>query len=87
MRWQVNYRFSWPMARPAWSYRLDTLNLAFAPTTVDVFTGSPTHHVDERALPRQPTSYRPGVAVPGAAGAALREKSALATQVTSPHCQ
>ncbi|SCL72846.1 hypothetical protein GA0070606_6323 [Micromonospora citrea] len=53
VRWQVNYRFSWPAARGgAWSYRLDTLNLAYGPTTVDVFTGSPTRHVDERALLR-----------------------------------
>lgn len=33
----------------AWSYRLDTLNLAFGPTTGHAFTGAPVHHVDERA--------------------------------------
>ncbi|MEV8510684.1 hypothetical protein [Dactylosporangium sp. NPDC051484] len=50
VRWQVNYRFSWPLAAGgAWSYRLDTLNVAYAPTSVDVFTGVPARHVDERA--------------------------------------
>lgn len=53
VRWQVNYRFSWPLARGgAWSYRLDTLNLAYGLSTVDLFTGTPTYHVDERALLR-----------------------------------
>ncbi|MEV5764536.1 hypothetical protein AB0L34_08175 [Micromonospora sp. NPDC052213] len=53
VRWQINYRFSWPMARGgAWSYRMDTLNLAYGPTTVDVFTGNPTRLVDERGLLR-----------------------------------
>jgi hypothetical protein len=50
LRWQVNYRFSWPMTRGgAWTYRLDTLNVAYCPGTVDVFTGVPTRYVDERA--------------------------------------
>lgn len=53
VRWQVNYRFSWPASRGgAWSYRLDALNLAYGPAAVDVFTGSPTCHVDERGLLR-----------------------------------
>jgi hypothetical protein len=50
VRWQVNYRFSWPMACGGeWSYRLDTLNLVYGPAAVDVFTGSPWRYVDERA--------------------------------------
>ncbi len=53
VRWQVNYRFSWPAARGgAWSYRLDTLNVAYGPTAADVFTRTPTRHVDERELLR-----------------------------------
>lgn len=53
VRWQVNYRFSWPASRGgAWSYRLDTLNLAYGPATMDVFTGNPTRHVDERGILR-----------------------------------
>jgi hypothetical protein len=48
VRWQINYRFggSWG---GSWSYRLDTLNLAYGPTHVDVFTGIPSRYVDERA--------------------------------------
>ncbi|WP_203900320.1 hypothetical protein [Virgisporangium aliadipatigenens] len=53
VRWQVNYRFSWPAARGgAWSYRLDTLNLAYGPVAAEAFLGDPTHHVDERAALR-----------------------------------
>lgn len=53
VRWQVNYRFSWPaLEGGAWSYRLDTLNLAYGSPAPDAFTGSPTRHVDERALLR-----------------------------------
>jgi hypothetical protein len=48
VRWQINYRFV-GMYDGAWSYRLDTLNLAHGPTTVEIFTGVPTRHVDERA--------------------------------------
>jgi hypothetical protein len=49
LRWQINYRFSWPSSRGgAWSYRLDTLNLAYGPTTAHAFTGEPTRAVDER---------------------------------------
>lgn len=46
VRWQVNYRFPY---EDGWSYRLDTLNLAYGPVLSDVFTGTPTLHVDERA--------------------------------------
>jgi hypothetical protein len=53
LRWQINYRISWPMARGgAWSYRLDTLNLAYGPSPVDVFTGIPSRYADERAYLR-----------------------------------
>ncbi|WP_018347497.1 hypothetical protein [Longispora albida] len=49
VRWQVNYRFSWPaLAGGAWSYRLDTLNLAFGPVGAAAFLGSPDRLVDER---------------------------------------
>lgn len=49
VRWRVNYRFSWPMARGgAWSYRLDTLNLAYGPVPAEVFLGVPTRLVDEQ---------------------------------------
>ena len=51
VRWQVNYRFV-GSCRGDWSYRLDTLNLAYGPTAVDIFTGSPTRLVDERGLLR-----------------------------------
>ena len=46
VRWQVNYRFPY---EDGWSYRLDTLNLAYGPVSSDIFTGVPTLHVDERA--------------------------------------
>lgn len=48
VRWQVNYRFSGSWGG-AWSYRLDTFNLAYGPATVDLFTGRPSRYVDERA--------------------------------------
>ncbi len=32
-----------------WSYRLDTLNLAYGPVVADVFLGEPFHTVDERS--------------------------------------
>jgi hypothetical protein len=51
LRWQVNYRFSGSCCG-LWSYRLDTFNLAYGSTTVDVFTGSPSRYVDERAYLR-----------------------------------
>jgi hypothetical protein len=50
VRWQINYRFSWPMTRGGeWTYRSDTLNLAYGPTATDTFLGDPTRYVDERA--------------------------------------
>jgi hypothetical protein len=51
VRWQVNYRFVGSCGGD-WSYRLDTLNLAFGATPVDVFMGNPTRFVDERGLLR-----------------------------------
>ena len=39
VRWQVNYRFPY---ESGWSYRLDTLNLAYSLESSDVFTGVPT---------------------------------------------
>lgn len=50
VRWQVNYRFSSRLRE--WTYRLDTLNLAYGPAAADVFTGDPTRYVDERGLLR-----------------------------------
>ena len=53
LRWQVNYRVSWPLiqgGRP--SYRQDTLNLAVGPVHPELFFGTPTWHVDERAFLR-----------------------------------
>lgn len=51
VRWQVNYRFSYPAARGgAWTYRLDTLNLAHAAhVPPDIFFDEPTYRVDELA--------------------------------------
>ncbi|HEY2794554.1 MAG TPA: hypothetical protein VGJ28_19495 [Micromonosporaceae bacterium] len=50
LRWQVNFRFSTPTtADGGWSYRLETLNLAYGTTTPDLFTGAPTKFIDERA--------------------------------------
>jgi hypothetical protein len=46
VQWQVNYRFPY---EDSWSYRLDTLNLAYGPVLADVFMGAPTFRVDERA--------------------------------------
>lgn len=46
LRWQVNYRFA---GNDEWTYRLDTLNIAYGPTQADLFLGTPTHHVDELA--------------------------------------
>ena len=46
VRWRVNYRFP---DEDSWSYRLDTLNLAYGPVPSDVFIGTPTLSVDERA--------------------------------------
>lgn len=47
LRWQVNYRFT-NACDGSWSYRLDTLNLAYGGAPVDVFLGRPVRFVDER---------------------------------------
>lgn len=47
LRWQINYRFE--DSNGEWTYRLDTLNIAYGPTPADLFLGTPTHHVDELA--------------------------------------
>jgi hypothetical protein len=50
LRWQVNYRFAGSANGGGdWSYRLDRLNLAYAPASLDIFTGQPSRYVDERA--------------------------------------
>jgi hypothetical protein len=51
LRWQVNYRFAGTHGGD-WTYRLDTLNIANGPAPTDLFLGTPTHHVDERAALR-----------------------------------
>lgn len=53
LRWRMNYRFrTWAGVGP-WRYRLDTLNVAFGPgIDDDIFLGTPTKLVDERALLR-----------------------------------
>jgi len=51
VRWQVNYRFVGSCGGD-WSYRLDTLNLAYGATSADVFMANPTRFVDERGLLR-----------------------------------
>jgi hypothetical protein len=49
LRWQINYRFASATGRGPWYYRLDTLNLAYGQVSADVFMGTPTHRIDERA--------------------------------------
>lgn len=44
LRWQINYRFAYG---GAWTYRLDTLNIANGTVPEVLFMGAPTHHVDE----------------------------------------
>ncbi|MDT0546350.1 MULTISPECIES: hypothetical protein [Streptomyces] len=51
LRWRINYRFV-GFCGGEWSYRLDTLNVAYGPAAPDVFLGSPTRRVDERAYLR-----------------------------------
>ncbi|MFI8281232.1 hypothetical protein ACIGBH_41570 [Streptomyces sp. NPDC085929] len=51
LRWQVNYRFAGSHG-DAWTYRLDTLNIAYGPASTDLFMGTPTHHVNELAALR-----------------------------------
>ncbi|MFD9337542.1 hypothetical protein ACFWBF_24545 [Streptomyces sp. NPDC060028] len=40
------------LARPLWTYRLHTLNIAYGSAREDLFLGTPTRYVDERALLR-----------------------------------
>ncbi|MGW1613321.1 hypothetical protein ACWCQZ_28605 [Streptomyces sp. NPDC002285] len=47
LQWQINYRFAGSWGRD-WSYRLETLNIAFGPAAPDVFLREPTRCVDER---------------------------------------
>ncbi|MFC9292981.1 hypothetical protein ACFTWH_06245 [Streptomyces sp. NPDC057011] len=52
LRWQVNHRFAGSHG-DAWTYRLDTLNLAYGPhTPADLFMGTPTRQVSELAALR-----------------------------------
>lgn len=48
LRWQINYRFPGPCSGE-WSYRQDTLNLAYGKVSANIFQGTPTRHRDERA--------------------------------------
>jgi hypothetical protein len=48
LRWQVNYRFTGPHGGE-WTYRLDTLNIAYGPAPVDLFLDAPTHYINELA--------------------------------------
>ncbi|MGO1050161.1 hypothetical protein [Crossiella sp. CA198] len=48
LRWQVNYRFV-SCCSGDWNYRLDTLNIGYGVEGTEVFLGTPTHTVDERA--------------------------------------
>jgi hypothetical protein len=48
LRWQVNYRFAGGTGGDQWTYRLDTLNIAFGEVAADTFTRDPARHVDER---------------------------------------
>ncbi|HWS31555.1 MAG TPA: hypothetical protein VN408_02305 [Actinoplanes sp.] len=53
LRWQVNYRMSWPLIEGGrWAYRLDTLNIAVGPADRELFFGEPTRHIDERGFLR-----------------------------------
>jgi hypothetical protein len=47
VRWQINYRFV-ESSSGDWTYRLDTLNLAYGQVAANTFLGVPTHIVDER---------------------------------------
>jgi hypothetical protein len=53
LRWQVNYRLSWPMSRGGrWAYRLETINVAYGPWAETVFLGTPDVLVDQRGFLR-----------------------------------
>jgi hypothetical protein len=47
LRWQVNYRFSGTGGD--WTYRLETMNVAYGPVTADIFLGTPSYEVKELA--------------------------------------
>jgi hypothetical protein len=50
VRWQVNYRFAGTVTGGGeWTYRLDTLNIAYGPAQPDLFLTPPTHYVNELA--------------------------------------
>ncbi|MFD7579714.1 hypothetical protein [Kitasatospora sp. NPDC059817] len=51
LRWQINYRFA-HAHDGAWTYRLDTLNIAHGPAPADLFLGTPTLRVSELAALR-----------------------------------
>ncbi|MFD8289595.1 hypothetical protein ACFV2B_15480 [Streptomyces lavendulae] len=51
LRWQVNYRFAGSHG-DAWTYRLDTFNIAYGPAPTDLFLGTPTQRVNELAALR-----------------------------------
>jgi hypothetical protein len=48
LRWQINYRFPGPCCGE-WSYRQDTLNIAYGKVSTNIFQGTPSRRVDERA--------------------------------------
>ncbi|MFD4249957.1 hypothetical protein ACFWQL_09485 [Amycolatopsis thermoflava] len=53
LRWQIDYRFRTYTGHGPWLYRLDTLNLAYrAGPDPEIFLGTPTRRVDERATLR-----------------------------------
>lgn len=51
LQWQINYRFV-GRCDGAWSYQLETFNIFFGSAAPDVFLGTPTRRVDERAALR-----------------------------------
>jgi hypothetical protein len=51
LRWQINYRFPGPCCGE-WSYRQDTLKLAYGKVCINIFQGTPSHRRDERAYLR-----------------------------------
>lgn len=51
VRWQINYRFA-TSSSGDWTYRLDTLNLAYGHVAPDAFLGPPTHFINKRAALR-----------------------------------
>ncbi|MBE1464154.1 hypothetical protein [Kibdelosporangium phytohabitans] len=48
IRWQINYRFV-SCCSGEWTYRQDTLNLAYGEANPGTFLTTPTRNVDERA--------------------------------------